>query len=162
MTKADNIQIDGSHYKNSSSALKGVQHWTWCYHNNYDIFQVYITKYVHRHKEKNGIRDLKKARHTLDKYIEVLEEEASNEAYEIGRAERDRMHTKAQEKARVSNAPFSEDHFNSDLVTPTIKVSGVPYEVDEELLKHSSPYDMSDEEIAYQELQGKVHAREAQ
>ena len=140
MTKADDIQIDGSHYKNSSSALKGVQHWTWCYHNNYDIFQVYITKYVHRHKEKNGIRDLKKARHTLDKYIEVLEMEITQKMAE------------QLEVASKDREPFSEEHFETDLVQPDkVKVSGVPY-----------PVVLPKDEIADQELQGKVHAREAQ
>jgi hypothetical protein len=32
-----------------------------------------VVKYVARHREKNGVEDLKKARHYLDKLIEIME-----------------------------------------------------------------------------------------
>lgn len=65
MSENDN-QVGGDHYKGK------VQHWDFCYEHEYDIFQVYITKYVHRHKNKNGLEDLYKAKHCLEKYIEIL------------------------------------------------------------------------------------------
>jgi hypothetical protein len=71
-TKADDNQVGGTHYKNGGK----MQHWTFCWENNYDQFQYCITKYVHRHKSKNGLEDLYKARHHLEKYIELLEAEA--------------------------------------------------------------------------------------
>lgn len=65
MSDANKTQVGGDHYKEDK-----IQHWDFCFANNYDIFQVYITKYIHRWKRKNGIEDLLKARHALDKYIE--------------------------------------------------------------------------------------------
>ena len=68
---ANDHQVGGNHYGNNK-----IQHWDFAWENNYDQFQYCITKYVHRHKQKQGIQDLKKARHHLDKYIELLEREA--------------------------------------------------------------------------------------
>ena len=55
----------GDHYRSS------IQHWDYVVANNLDYFQGQITKYVTRWKGKNGLQDLEKARHFLDKYIEV-------------------------------------------------------------------------------------------
>jgi hypothetical protein len=38
-----------------------------------DYFQGQITKYLFRWRQKGGVRDLEKARHFLDKYIETAE-----------------------------------------------------------------------------------------
>ena len=71
---ANSHQVGGQHYKGHGE----VEHWDFSWANNYDQFQYCITKYVHRHKYKGGIEDLKKARHHLDKYIEVLMAELPN------------------------------------------------------------------------------------
>ena len=73
MSRANETQIGGNHYKNDK--LPNVEHWDFAWANDYDQFQYCITKYVHRHKRKDGLVDLRKARHQLDKYIELLEEE---------------------------------------------------------------------------------------
>lgn len=65
MPKANDIQIGGKHYG------APIQHWDWVAANNLDYFQGQITKYVARWKLKNGLQDLEKARHFLDKYIEL-------------------------------------------------------------------------------------------
>ncbi len=41
--------------------------------NNLDFFQGNIIKYVMRYKAKNGLEDLKKARHYLDMLISLQE-----------------------------------------------------------------------------------------
>lgn len=66
---ANKQQIGGSHYKSE------IQHWDYVVANDLDYFQAQITKYVTRWKKKNGIQDLQKARHFLDKYIEIIEAE---------------------------------------------------------------------------------------
>lgn len=66
MSKANKIQIGGDHYKNG-----GEEHWDRVFRLGLDYFQAAITKYVERWKLKNGVEDLKKARHFLDKYIEL-------------------------------------------------------------------------------------------
>ena len=68
---ANDKQVGGGHYR-----IKGAQqHWDYSWQHGYDQFQYCITKYVDRHKHKNGLEDLYKAKHHLDKYIELLEEE---------------------------------------------------------------------------------------
>jgi hypothetical protein len=48
------------------------EHWDRAWRLGWDPFQYQITKYVERWKDKNGVQDLEKARHFLDKYIEVV------------------------------------------------------------------------------------------
>lgn len=62
--KSNDIQIGGSHYHTDSD----FQHWDFAVQalrNRY--FESNITKYVFRHKKKNGLQDLEKAFHYLDK-----------------------------------------------------------------------------------------------
>ena len=68
--KANDRQVGGVHYSG-----KALQHWDIVAMHQLDYFQGQITKYVMRWKSKNGLEDLKKARHFLDKYIELYEEE---------------------------------------------------------------------------------------
>jgi len=69
---ANDRQEGGNHY----NVKKYVQqHWDYAWDHEYDQFQYCITKYVDRHKYKNGLKDLYKARHHLEKYIELLEAE---------------------------------------------------------------------------------------
>lgn len=67
MTKANDYQVDGTHYQQKGT----IQHWDYAASNNFDYFQGQITKYVTRWKKKNGLKDLEKARHFIEKYIEV-------------------------------------------------------------------------------------------
>jgi hypothetical protein len=66
-TKANDVQIGGTHYKTG-----GEEHWDrmWRMHGK-GYFVGCITKYVERYDKKNGVQDLEKARHFLDKLIEL-------------------------------------------------------------------------------------------
>lgn len=64
---ANETQVGGGHYKTE------IQHWDWVAVNGLDYFQGQITKYVYRWKKKNGLEDLRKAQHFLNKYIELVE-----------------------------------------------------------------------------------------
>lgn len=68
---ANDRQVGGTHYKTG-----GEEHWDRVSRLGLDYFQGQITKYVERWKLKNGIQDLEKARHFLDKYIELAKENA--------------------------------------------------------------------------------------
>jgi hypothetical protein len=68
--KANQIQIGGSHYKQKDG---GEEHWDRVARLGLDYFQARITAYVERCWKKNGIQDLKKALHFLEKYIELHE-----------------------------------------------------------------------------------------
>ena len=73
---ANDEQIGGTHYASV------IQHWDYAWVNNFDQFQYCITKYVGRHKMKDGLKDLYKAQHHLAKYIELLEAEQDVELEE--------------------------------------------------------------------------------
>jgi Protein of unknwon function (DUF3310) len=64
---ANDKQVGGEHYK-----TEGLQHWDLAASRQYDYFQGQITKYVDRWKKKNGLDDLLKAQHFLEKYIECV------------------------------------------------------------------------------------------
>lgn len=61
-------QIGGEHYKKHTvQPWDAISSWGLCF------FLGNVVKYVVRHCDKGGIEDLKKARHYLDKKIELLE-----------------------------------------------------------------------------------------
>lgn len=69
--KANDRQVGGDHYKRAS-VDGGEEHWDRQFRlfgPGYHIGQ--ITKYVERYRFKNGREDLEKARHFLDKLIEL-------------------------------------------------------------------------------------------
>lgn len=63
---ANDIQVAGTHYKD-----KAIQPWDYIVGNNLGYLEGNIVKYVSRWKDKGGVDDLRKARHYLDKLIEV-------------------------------------------------------------------------------------------
>ena len=86
--RANDHQVAGDHYRTD----RGIQHWDLVHMFNLDYFQGQITKYVLRWKYKHNtpagrLEDLKKARHFLDKYIEIHEQNAvAEEMPKIDRA----------------------------------------------------------------------------
>jgi len=66
--KAMDIMIGGTHYK-----MLPIEPWEIIERNNMGFFDGNALKYIMRFKLKNGIEDLKKARHYLDKLIEMSE-----------------------------------------------------------------------------------------
>ena len=63
---ANERQVGGGHYKE-----KSIQPWDFIASNKLGYLEGNIIKYVSRWQEKGGIEDLRKARHYLDKLIEV-------------------------------------------------------------------------------------------
>ena len=66
MSDANEQQIGGDHYKG-----KAIQPWDYIVSNGLGYLEGNIVKYVSRWKDKGGVQDLEKARHYLDKLIEV-------------------------------------------------------------------------------------------
>lgn len=77
--KANATQIGGSHYKSPGHE----EHWDRAYRLKYDPFQYIITKWIERWRKKGGLQDLYKARHALDKYIEVATAEEMQRQFAI-------------------------------------------------------------------------------
>lgn len=70
-SSVNQIQHGGDHYK-----LKTIQPWDYIAKNNLGYFEGNVVKYVSRWREKNGVQDLLKARHYLDKLIEMENDNA--------------------------------------------------------------------------------------
>ena len=68
-----NTQIGGSHYKDLP-----IQPAEFIERNNLGFCAGNVIKYVCRYKNKNGIEDLKKAKHYLELLIEIEENEYNN------------------------------------------------------------------------------------
>lgn len=68
--EANTRQVGGAHYQSE------IQHWDYVVANRLNYFEAQITKYVTRCRKKNGLQDLEKARHFLEKYIELWSAQA--------------------------------------------------------------------------------------
>lgn len=66
--KANEIQVGGEHYRSS------FQHWDFVQMLQISYLPAQIDKYLTRWRKKNGLQDLEKAGHFLDKFIEVEKE----------------------------------------------------------------------------------------
>ncbi len=71
MTTANEIQVGGQHYK-----TKAIQPWDYIAANQLGYFEGNIVKYVSRWRDKGGVDDLRKAKHYLDKLIELEDNQA--------------------------------------------------------------------------------------
>ena len=71
LCKANDIQHGGSHYKQ----FKGMEPWDVITGWGLGYLDGTALKYIARWKHKNGVEDLKKAVHFLQKAIEVIEDE---------------------------------------------------------------------------------------
>lgn len=61
---ANERQVGGEHYR------EPIQHWDLVLANKIPYMEAQIIKYVMRWQRKNGLQDLEKARHFLEKLIE--------------------------------------------------------------------------------------------
>lgn len=69
MSSSKEIQVGGSHYKDMA-----IQPIDYIMRNRLDYCEGNIVKYVSRYRYKNGIEDLRKARHYIDMLIESVNE----------------------------------------------------------------------------------------
>ena len=77
---ANDTQIGGDHYKATDEQLarakccglnKAPEPWDYSYIRGHNNLQTNICKYVDRYHKKNGLQDLEKALHSLQKLIEI-------------------------------------------------------------------------------------------
>lgn len=64
---ANDRQVGGEHYGPGTD----LQHWDLVAMYGWDYFQGQVIKYLMRWRKKNGVEDLEKAAHYLQKYIEI-------------------------------------------------------------------------------------------
>lgn len=62
---ANDKQVGGDHYD------APIQHWDLVVANKIPYLEAQVIKYVMRWRKKNGLQDLEKARHFLEKLIET-------------------------------------------------------------------------------------------
>lgn len=67
-------QVGGDHYER-----RLIQPWDIWREYDLNAFEGAVIKYILRHRDKGGVEDLKKARHTLDRLIEIEEERRGSE-----------------------------------------------------------------------------------
>ena len=72
------IQIGGDHYQ-----VQHIQPIEYIMANELDFCEGNVVKYVTRWKYKNGLQDLKKARHYLDFLIEAETKKEARDVYSI-------------------------------------------------------------------------------
>lgn len=66
MSQANSVQHGGNHYK-----TKGIEPWDYIAANGIGFLDGNAIKYLTRWREKGGVEDLEKAKHYIDKLIEV-------------------------------------------------------------------------------------------
>ena len=69
---ANDRQEGGNHYRN-----KAIQPWDYIAGNGIGYLEGCAIKYLSRWKEKGGVADLRKARHYVDKLIEMEMQEGA-------------------------------------------------------------------------------------
>lgn len=74
--EANEYQVGGDHYNN-----KPYQHWDFVIDTNQPYLIACATKYVSRWREKNGLKDLEKAKHYLEKAIQRKIQTHMHESY---------------------------------------------------------------------------------
>jgi hypothetical protein len=67
--RANEIQVGGDHYRG-----RETQHWDVIDRNGVGYLEGVATKYICRHREKNGLQDLRKAEHYVMKLLEEVDE----------------------------------------------------------------------------------------
>jgi hypothetical protein len=75
---ANATQVGGSHYKKVK-----IEPWDYITANGLGFLEGNAIKYLTRFRSKNGVEDLKKARHYLDKLIEVESAKADSDEGEL-------------------------------------------------------------------------------
>lgn len=66
MSNTNEQQVGGTHYKQLR-----IEPWDYIAANNLGFFEGSVVKYVTRWDRKGGVADLRKAKHFLEKLIEV-------------------------------------------------------------------------------------------
>lgn len=66
MSGSNQFQIGGDHYKKQA-----IQPWDYITANNIPYLEGNVIKYVSRWRDKGGIADLEKAKHYIEKLIEL-------------------------------------------------------------------------------------------
>lgn len=98
---ANDKQVGGAHYK------KPIQHWDLVIANNIPYLEAQIIKYVMRWREKNGLEDLQKAQHFLEKLMETVTPDPRSGLDDLTKAER-RTYDEAFKRAAVYNESFKK------------------------------------------------------
>lgn len=70
-SKANDRQVSGNHYK------LPIEPWDYVIANDLGYLEGNIVKYISRYKKKNGLQDLQKALHYLEKLIEVEQDKGN-------------------------------------------------------------------------------------
>ena len=104
---ANDKQINGDHYRGA------IQTWDYIVANDLGFLEGNVIKYVTRFRKKNGVQDLLKAQHYLQKLIEVENERLQRTLHPNGSHQKTVTDSVAESQNRLglptgSNAPYRE------------------------------------------------------
>lgn len=91
MPKANDRQEGGDHYR------APIQHWDYVLANGIPYLEAQVIKYLTRWRKKGGHQDLRKAKHFLDKLLEV---EGVDAPPRQGEKEEDRLNSRVYDMVR--------------------------------------------------------------
>lgn len=87
-SSANMVQVGGNHYR-----VDPIQHWDLVVANEIPYLEAVAIKYLMRHRRKNGKQDLEKAKHYIEKMIEVYYPENTDQSLEGIHAGPDKRYT---------------------------------------------------------------------
>ncbi len=80
---ANQNQVGGNHY-----TKQRIQTWDFVTENNIPFLEGMVIKYVSRWREKGGVKDLEKAKHTVEKLIENETKDRTEEERQLDKRNR--------------------------------------------------------------------------
>lgn len=104
---ANSRQVGGTHYSKYGDQQPWDMYKPW----NLDGFQAQIISYVVRWRDKDGVKDLEKALHFLEKYIEV--EKQAQEMVELSALEFNALTERLRGTSKRTNKRKSDDRGGS-------------------------------------------------
>lgn len=113
-------QIGGQHYKSAA-----IQPFEFSLANGLDAAAHSILKYVHRHADKGGLEDLRKADHIADIRLDLVREDGPRRAFEVING---RLYAplgelvKVQPDPRISMAHYIEANKIPDPEADTLRI----------------------------------------
>ncbi len=104
-------QVGGDHYKSE------YQHWDWAVDVGLGPLEYGATRYICRHWKKNGVEDLQKAQHFIEKIMELERDDNYGHYKNISRSKRSEGLIEDMNKFSIENKiPYLESSLCSDLV----------------------------------------------
>lgn len=145
--QANDRQVGGSHYKSE------FQHWDLVIKLHLDYLAGCATKYIARHKKKNGRQDLEKSLHYIDKMIQDTDTCCKRTEHNIVLVERflESNSIYGLEKAAITNIIFGDLLEAKSAVETLVNAYTLNFSEDKTGQKHPFGYDEKEDSLSPRE-----------